>query len=100
MRNYNVCLSFQIIDFRCYKEKIPRYRNEKRILRNSNFYSDPLKEDTENCDYFQETLENIFKEVDDIKGESMLSSYTEAFNQYKSVLLYEYFRRVFYNDRF
>ncbi|XP_018570108.1 LON peptidase N-terminal domain and RING finger protein 2 isoform X2 [Anoplophora glabripennis] len=57
----------KIIDFRYHKEKIPRYKNESRILRNSHFYNSPLKENTENCDYFQETLENIFKEVDDIK---------------------------------
>lgn len=78
MRDYIVYLLFQMIDIRYHKEKIPRYRNEKRILRNNNFYSDPLKRDTENCDYFQETLENIFKEVDDIKGESSVLKITET----------------------
>lgn len=81
------------MDF-CYrKEKIPRYKNEKRILRNSNVYNNPLTEgiDMENCDYFQETLENIFKEVDGIKGGLQCFPIFQNFSNNTQFLLYNNF---------
>ncbi|KAJ8943583.1 hypothetical protein NQ318_006585 [Aromia moschata] len=57
---------------------IPRYR-EKRAIRNSNFCNDPLvfwfDEDGGSYGHFKETLESVFKEVDDIKEEALKTSW-------------------------
>ncbi|CAG9816101.1 unnamed protein product [Phaedon cochleariae] len=50
-------------------ENFPRYMNEKPFSKNSNFCNSSFKDIyADNYERFQETLDNVFREVDDIKA--------------------------------
>lgn len=65
---------FQITDyFQETTEKLSRYKNEKRKQKTTNICNNSFKNfwldgNLDNYKHFQETLENVFREVDDIKG--------------------------------
>ncbi|KAJ8919896.1 hypothetical protein NQ315_006425 [Exocentrus adspersus] len=61
----------QIFDFLDHTNQIPRHRNQKRVLRNSNCFNS----DRDSGDYFQETLDSVFKEVEDIKEDALKTSW-------------------------
>ncbi|CAG9855662.1 unnamed protein product [Phyllotreta striolata] len=61
-------------------DKLSRYKKDKRKQKTTNICNNSFQkfwidDDTDNYQQFQETLDNVFKEVDDIKEDALKSSW-------------------------